>query len=238
MYKNVLGRNSIDDKGYALTNNVHLNNNYENAFWDGTQMNYGDGDGTDSGPLTSIDVAGHEISHGMTEKTAGLVYSGQSGGLNESMSDIFGKGVEWYAAQNNPAVKFTWGVGEAIWTPGTPGDALRYMDDPTKDGGSIDNASKYKSSLDVHYSSGVANNAFVLMVDGGTNKTSGLKVDKGIGMEDALKIMYRAETVYFTPNETFAQAGAAAVKAATDLFGANSPQAIATQQAWHATGCI
>jgi Zn-dependent metalloprotease len=96
----------------------------------------------------------------------------------------------------------------------------------------------YKSSLDVHYSSGVANNAFVLMVQGGTNKTSGLKVDKGVGMEDALKIMYRAETVYFTPNETFAQAGAAAVKAATDLYGAGSPQVLATQQAWKAVGAL
>ncbi|HYV44398.1 MAG TPA: proprotein convertase P-domain-containing protein, partial [Myxococcaceae bacterium] len=95
-YKDVLGRSSIDGKGEKLLNNVHINQNYVNAFWDGTQMNYGDGDGVDASVLTTLDVAGHEITHGLTERTAGLIYSGESGGLNEAMSDILGgAGVEW-----------------------------------------------------------------------------------------------------------------------------------------------
>ncbi len=96
-----------------------------NAFWDGKQMNYGDGDGKTAGPLTTLDIAGHEITHGLTERTAGLIYRGESGGLNEAFSDIMGTGVEWYASQKNQAVKFDWAVGEDAWTPnnGNPTDA-------------------------------------------------------------------------------------------------------------------
>ncbi|HTP28796.1 MAG TPA: M4 family metallopeptidase, partial [Anaeromyxobacteraceae bacterium] len=239
-YKSMFGRDSIDGKGLELVSNVHIDKNFVNAFWDGEQMNYGDGDGKNSGPLTSLDIGGHEISHGFTQYTANLVYSGESGGLNEAMSDIFGKGVQWFASQQNKAVPFSWGVGEQVWTPGTPGDALRYMDDPTKDGGSIDNYKKYSSKLDVHCSSGIANNAFVLMAQGGTNRTSGQTVDasQSLGMQKALQVMYRAETVYFTPNETFPQAGQACVKAATDLYGADSQEVKTVTAAWKAVGCL
>jgi len=235
-YKNVLGRNSIDDKGEALNSYVHLDNNYNNAYWDGKQMQYGDGDGTEFTPLTSIDIAGHEISHGLTERTAGLVYEGESGGLNEAFSDIMGKGVQWYAAQQNPAVKFSWGLGVEPFTPGKAGDALRYMDDPTKDGYSVDNYKNYPKQTEVHGSSGIANNAFVLAVQGGKNRTSGIQVDGGIGMEKALKIFYRAEAFYMTPNTTFAQAKAATVKAANDLYGADSQEAKTIAAAWNAVG--
>jgi Zn-dependent metalloprotease len=235
-YKNVLGRNSIDDKGEALNSYVHLDKNYDNAYWDGKQMQYGDGDGKEFSPLVTIDIAGHEISHGLTERTAGLNYEGESGGLNEAFSDIMGKGVQWYASQQNPAIKFDWTVGEQAYTPGTPNDGLRYMDNPTKDGYSVDNYKNYPKQTEVHGSSGIANNAFVLAVQGGTNKTSGQKVDAGIGMEKALKVFYRAEAFYMTPNTTFAQAKAATIKAATDLYGANSAEAKTIAASWDAVG--
>jgi bacillolysin len=245
MLKNMFGRNSIDGQGEKLVSNVHINQNYVNAFWDGSQMNYGDGDGQNSSVLTSLDVAGHEIVHGLTERTSGLIYSGESGGLNEAMSDIIGGfGLEYYTGLQNGAVKAgtdPFKIGEQIWTPrdgnnGPNGDALRYMDDPSKDGISIDHYSKYRSGTDVHHSSGIANNAFSLLVKGGTNKTSGTKVEGGIGAEKALQIFFRANTTYMTPNTNFAQARQATIKAATDLYGANSPEVAKVAEAWTAVG--
>ncbi|WP_223635415.1 M4 family metallopeptidase [Corallococcus sp. EGB] len=237
-YKNILGRDSIDGAGEKLVNYVHVKNNYVNAYWDGEKMSYGDGDGKQSGPLTTLDIAGHEITHGLTERTAGLVYSGESGGLNESFSDIMGTGVEWYAAQKNPEAKWNWTVGEAAWTPnnGDPDDGLRYMNDPTKDGYSVDNYKNYPKQTEVHGSSGISNNAFYLLVEGGKNRTSGLEVKGGIGMEDGLKIFGRALTTYMTPKTNFAQAREATIKAATDLYGADSNQVQKVKDAWTAVG--
>ncbi|MBZ4415652.1 M4 family metallopeptidase [Myxococcus sp. RHSTA-1-4] len=237
MLKNVLGRDSLDGAGEKLVSYVHVSNGLVNAFWDGQKMSYGDGDGKTSGPLTALDIAGHEIAHGLTERTAGLIYRNESGGLNEAMSDIFGAGVEWYAAQKNPAVKFNWTVGETAWTPGSnTEDGLRYMDDPKKDGYSIDNYKDYPKQTEVHGSSGIANNAFYLLVNGGKNRTSGLEVKDGIGMEKGLKIYYRALAHYMTPNTTFAQARAACIQAATDLHGANSPEVQKVKESWTAVG--
>ncbi|MBL8150434.1 MAG: M4 family metallopeptidase [Blastocatellia bacterium] len=235
-YKNVLGRSSIDGNGAALISNVHVQRNYNNAFWDGQQMSYGDGDGQTFSPLASIDVAGHEITHGLTERTAGLIYRGESGGLNEAMSDIMGTAIEWYAAQQNPSVQFDWKIGEDIFTPGQEGDALRYMDDPTKDNYSIDHYSNYPRQTEVHGSSGIANNAFYLLVNGGTNRTSGISVAGGIGMEKGAKIFYRALSFYMTPNTNFAGAREATIKAATDLFGANSTEVQKVKESWTAVG--
>ncbi|ATB27165.1 M4 family metallopeptidase [Melittangium boletus] len=235
--KDVLGRNSLDGKGEKLVSYVHVDKNLVNAFWDGEKMSYGDGDGKDSGPLTTLDIAGHEIAHGLTERTAGLVYEGESGGLNESFSDIMGAGVEWYASQKNPAVKFDWKVGEDAWTPGNgTDDALRYMDDPTKDGYSVDHYKNYPKQTEVHGSSGIANNAFYLLTEGGKNRTSGLEVKDGIGMDKSLKIFGRALTTYMTPDTTFAQAREATIKAATDLHGANSVEVQKVKDAWTAVG--
>ncbi|WP_044199370.1 M4 family metallopeptidase [Hyalangium minutum] len=237
-YKNVLGRDSLDGKGEKLQSNVHIKNNYVNAYWDGKQMNYGDGDGKTAGPLTTLDIAGHEITHGLTERTAGLVYSGESGGLNEAFSDIMGTGVEWYASQQNEAVKFDWAVGEDAWTPtnGNPNDALRYMNDPTSDGYSVDHYSNYPKQTEVHGSSGIANNAFYLLSQGGTNKTSKQTVADGIGIEKGLKIYGRALTNYMTPRTTFAEARDATIKAATDLYGANSAEVQKVKESWSAVG--
>ncbi len=237
MLKNVLGRDSLDGAGEKLVSYVHVDNNLVNAFWDGEKMSYGDGNGTDAGPLTALDIAGHEIAHGLTERTAGLIYRNESGGLNEAMSDIFGAGVEWYAAQKNPDVKFNWTVGETAWTPGNSNeDGLRYMNDPTKDGYSIDNYKNYPKMKEVHGSSGIANNAFYLMVNGGKNRTSGQEVKDGIGMDKGLKIYYRALAHYMTPNTTFAQAREACIKAATDLHGANSTEVQKVKESWSAVG--
>ncbi|MCY1031124.1 M4 family metallopeptidase [Corallococcus sp. BB11-1] len=236
--KDVLGRDSIDGKGEKLISYVHTDNNLVNAFWDGEKMQYGDGDGKDAGPLTTLDIAGHEIAHGLTQRTADLEYSGESGGLNESFSDIIGTGVEWYASQKNGAVKFDWAVGEDAWTPknGDSTDALRYMNDPTADGYSIDNYKNYPKMTEVHGSSGIANNAFYLLTEGGKNRTSGLEVKDGIGMDKSLKIFGRALTTYMTPQTTFSEARAATVKSATDLYGKDSVEVKKVQDAWTAVG--
>ncbi len=238
MYRQVLGRDSIDGKGEKLLSNVHVRSNYVNAFWDGKQMSYGDGDGKTSGPLTTLDIAGHEISHGLTERTAGLIYRNESGGINESMSDILGTGVEWFASQKNSAVKFDWTLGEDCWTPnnGDATDGLRYMNDPTKDRYSIDHYSNYPKQTEVHGSSGIMNNAFFLLAEGGTNRTSGIEVQGGVGVEKGLQIYGRALMFYMTPNTTFAQAREATVKAATDLFGADSVEVRKVRESWTAVG--
>ncbi|MET0406327.1 MAG: M4 family metallopeptidase [Cystobacter sp.] len=239
--KDVLGRDSLDGKGEKLVSYVHVTERngspMVNAYWDGDKMNYGDGDGKTAGPLTTLDIAGHEIAHGLTERTAGLIYEGESGGLNESFSDIIGTGVEWYAAKKNQAVEFDWKVGEDAWTPGNGSDdALRYMDDPTKDGYSIDHFKNYPKQTEVHGSSGIANNAFYLLTEGGKNRTSGLGVDKGIGMEMSQKIFGRALTTYMTPNTTFSQARDATIKAATDLYGSTPEVVQKVKDAWTAVG--
>jgi Zn-dependent metalloprotease len=202
-------------------------------------MNYGDGDGRTASALTTLDIAGHEITHGLTERTAGLIYSGESGGLNESLSDILGAGVEWYALQRNPALQGKvnlYAVAEQCWTPGTTGDALRYLDDPTRDRRSIDNYANYPKQTSVHYSSGISNNAFYLLTNGGKNKTSGIEVADGIGMEKGLKIFGRALIHYMTPGTTFAQARIACIDAATDLYGAASVEVQTVREAWSAVG--
>ncbi|MFP2957632.1 M4 family metallopeptidase [Myxococcus sp. 1LA] len=236
--KDILGRDSIDGAGEKLVSYVHVSNNYVNAYWDGEKMSYGDGDGRNSGPLTALDIAGHEIAHGLTERTAGLIYRGESGGLNEAMSDIMGAGLEWYASQKNPDVKFNWTVGETAWTPtnGDDTDGLRYMDDPTKDNYSIDNYKNYPKQTEVHGSSGIANNAFYLLTNGGTNRTSGIEVKDAIGMEKGLKIYYRALAHYMTPSTTFAQARTATINAATDLYGADSAEVAKVKESWTAVG--
>ena len=139
---------------------MHYGNAYVNAFWDGTQMTYGDGSGNTQ-PLTELDIAGHEMSHGVTENTANLTYCGESGGLNEATSDIFGTAVEFYA--NNASDVGDYLIGEKININGN-GTPLRYMDKPSRDGGSPDCWSSGVGGLDVHYSSGPANHMFYLLV--------------------------------------------------------------------------
>lgn len=235
-YLDNFGRKGIFNDGKGTLSKVHYGSRYNNAFWDGVSMTYGDGDGVWFTPLVSLDVAGHEMTHGVTESVAGLVYTKQSGGINEAMSDIFGTMVEFYAAEHGASTTADYLVGEDIFTPGTPGDALRYMNDPTRDGSSIDTFSKYNDGIDVHYSSGIANNAFYLLAVGGTHRLGGV-VD-GIGKDKADKIFFRALDVYMVPTETFSQGRTDTIRAATDLYGAGSPEVISVGQAWSAVGVI
>lgn len=236
-YKNNFGRNGIRDDGRAALSRVHYSVNYVNAFWsdDLFAMTYGDGDGNYASPLVTLDVAGHEMTHGITSATAGLVYSGQSGGLNESMSDIFGQMVEFYAIENAGAEsEGDYWIGEDCWTPRTPGDALRYMDNPSRDGRSIDNANRYRRGMDVHYSSGVSNNVFYLASEGGTNKTSGKKVPVGIGRDKAAAIFYQALTTCMTPRASWSNARKCTLDAARSLYG--QAESDVMDQAWTACG--
>ncbi|MEW2273390.1 M4 family metallopeptidase [Streptomyces griseofuscus] len=243
-YKNVHGRNGIAGDGKGSYNRVHYGSNYNNAFWDDSCfcMTYGDGDGTTFGPLVALDVAGHEMSHGVTSKTAGLTYSGESGGLNEATSDILGTMVEWYA--NNPSDPGDYLIGEQIVRPGFGGTALRYMDKPSRDGSSADYWSSSVGNLDVHYSSGVANHFAYLLAEGsGAKVINGVSYNSptyngstvtGIGHDKVGKIWYRALTVYMTSSTDYAGARTATLNAAKDLYGAGSAEYNAVAAAWSA----
>ncbi|MEV7502699.1 M4 family metallopeptidase [Streptomyces sp. NPDC093018] len=239
-YKNTFGRSGIKNDGVGAYSRVHYGDSYVNAFWDDSCfcMTYGDGEGNND-PLTALDVAGHEMSHGVTSNTAGLEYSGESGGLNEATSDIFGTGVEFYA--NNSSDPGDYLIGEKININGD-GTPLRYMDKPSKDGGSADYWSSSVGDEDVHYSSGVANHFFYLLSEGSGAKTvNGVDYDSptkdgstvtGIGRDKALQIWYKALTTYFTSTTDYADARKGTLSAATDLYGADSAEYKAVEAAW------
>ncbi|RPE44108.1 griselysin [Streptomyces sp. Ag109_O5-1] len=243
-YKNVHGRNGIAGDGKGSYNRVHYGNSYNNAFWDDSCfcMTYGDGDGTTFGPLVALDVAGHEMTHGVTSKTAALTYTGESGGLNEATSDILGTLVEWYA--NNPSDPGDYLIGEKIVRSGFGKTALRYMDQPSKDGNSADYWSSSVGNLDVHYSSGVANHFAYLLAEGsGAKSINGVSYNSptyngstvtGIGRDKLGAIWYRALTVYMTSSTNYAGARTATLNAAKDLYGAGSTEYNAVAAAWSA----
>ena len=240
-YNGLYARDSFDNAGAKLISSVHYSNNYVNAFWDGTQMVYGDGDNVNSRSLAiSMDVTAHELTHAVTERTSGLIYSGESGGLNEAMSDIFGNVCEWYRDNagnvNGPTSAGNYLVGEEIWLADP---ALRYMADPATDGVSLDFWTSSAGNVDVHYSSGIANLAFYLLAQGGTHpRGKSTQVVTAIGIHDAGAIFYRANSTYLVPSSNFAEARAATVRAATDLFGASSQQVTQTNNAWTAVGVL
>ncbi|MEU9393173.1 M4 family metallopeptidase [Streptomyces sp. NPDC048324] len=241
-YKDTYGRNGIRNDGVAAYSRAHYGSNYVNAFWQDSCfcMTYGDGSGN-THPLTALDVAAHEMSHGVTAATAGLNYSGESGGLNEATSDIFAAAVEFY--ENLPADPGDYLVGEKIDINGD-GTPLRYMDKPSKDGASRDSWSSTLGSIDVHYSSGPANHFFYLLSEGSGAKTvNGVSYDSptydgqpvtGIGIRNAAAIWYRALTTYMTSTTDYAGARTATLSAAADLFGAYSPTYLAVADAWAA----
>ena len=257
-YLSVHGRNGIDGRGGPLTtvsgasssvslitSRVHFGKKYNNAFWNNNQMTYGDGDGSQFTPLTTIDICGHEMTHGLTQNTANLNYSNESGALNESMSDVFGVMVELYA-DGGVISADTWKIGEDAYTPNIPGDALRYMDNPhlAGNGGYTSNddpdhySERYTGTSDsggVHINSGIGNHAFYLAAHGGTHHLSGITVS-GIGANDAAKIWYKALTLYMTSGTNFAGARIATLNAATAEYGANSAQYNTVAAAWCAVG--
>lgn len=199
-YHNRFGRNSFDNQGSTIRSTVHYGVNYNNAFWNGQQMVYGDGDGYTFRPLSGdLDVVGHELTHAVTQYTAGLQYQNQPGALNESMSDVFGVLIEW---QN-------YVVGDDVYTPGTPGDALRSLKNPPKYG-QPDNMSGYVyTSSDnggVHTNSGIPNKAGYLTMS-------------RLGRDKSAQIYYRALTQYLGPTSNFSDARAALLQATADLYG-------------------
>jgi len=233
-YLNVHGRHGIADDGKGATSKVHqslFGLPWVNASWSDSCfcMSYGDGDNS-TWPLVAIDVAGHEMSHGVTSRTANLTYSGESGGLNESTSDIFGSMVEFYA--KNPAETPDYLIGERLSRNGD--GPLRTMIQPSTDGSSADCWYADVGKLDVHYSSGVGNHFYFMLAqgsqsadfphsktcqEGDTRVATGDAVVKGVGRAKAEKIWYRALSVYMTSSTTYHDARVASLAAAADLYG-------------------
>ncbi|WP_310530274.1 M4 family metallopeptidase, partial [Nocardioides sp.] len=239
-YNSVLGRAGIWNNGTGARSRVHYGNAYNNAFWDGTQMTYGDGAGNTK-PLTSIDVAAHEMSHGVTENTAGLVYSGDAGGLNEATSDIFAAAVEFHAGNASDPGDYL--VGEKININGN-GTPLRYMDKPSKDGASQDCWTTNTKNLDPHYSSGPLNHWFYLASEGSGAKTiNGVAYNSptcngatvtGAGRAAMEKVWYRTLSTKLTSTSTYAAARNGAIASAKELYGAGSSQCTAVANAFSA----
>jgi vibriolysin len=234
-YATLFARDSYNNAGALLRSSVHYSTNYVNAFWNGTQMVYGDGNGVDAIQLDrGFDVVAHELTHAVTENESGLVYAGESGGLNEANSDTFAAICEEW--KDGAVSGDTWKVGEDVWTPGTAGDALRYMNDPALDGGSLDFWSPGAGNVDVHYSSGIPNLAFYLAVQGGQHprgKSPSITV-AALGMDIAAQIWYRAATQYYQSNTNMAAASAACIQAATDLYPADPSIRQSVANAWAA----
>jgi Zn-dependent metalloprotease len=234
-FLNVHGRNSVDGNGFKLVNYVHCGTNWFNANWNGQFMRYGDG--PNKLPLTAIDIGAHEMAHGVTSNSAGLVYRAESGALNESFSDIFGTTVEWMARPN----KCDWEMGADIGAlrdlryPKSHANPDTYMGVYWVNTADISADNDYGG---VHYNSGVQNHWFYILSVGeqGTNDKNANYSVKGIGMDKAAKIAYRNLTSYLISSSNYAAARTNSLKAAKDLYGDCSPEFVATAYAWDAVG--
>jgi Zn-dependent metalloprotease len=234
-YKSVFNRNSIDNNGMKLKSYVHYSTNYINAFWNGYFMTYGDG-GSGYLPLTSLDVCGHEITHGLTQKTAALVYANESGALNESFSDIFGVSIDFYTRPASANFR----IGEQF---GPGGAGLRDMSNPKI----YQNPSTYKGQYwitnksdngGVHYNSGVQNKWFYLLSKGetGTNDNGWNYQVDSIGYLKAAQITYKSLTEFLTPLSNYEDARFYSILAAKQLFGDCSNEVKQVINAWYAVG--
>lgn len=252
-FKTVHNRNGINNNGVGAKSLVHVSTNWVNASWSGSCfcMRYGDGDGVTYRPLTVLDVAGHEMAHGVTGATSGLAYSADAGGLNESTSDIFGTMVEYYV--NSPVDAPDYLMGEKIYI-NNPNQtkALRVLFKQDIDGVSfVCYPSRGFRRQDPHYTSGVGNRFFYLLAEGaivpsgfgaGTsfNLTpsslvcNGDSTIAGIGRAKAAAIWYRALDLYFTSSTTYPNARAHTLRAAGDLYGTTSAEYAAVGRAWKA----
>lgn len=247
-YKSVLGRNGIWNNGTGARSRVHYGSSYANAFWDGTQMTYGDGT-NNAKPLTELDVASHEMTHGVTENTANLNYGNpdagiyyESGGLNESTSDIFGAAVEFYANLTRDVPDYH--MGELIDLRGN-GTPLRYMDKPSKDGKSLDCYNSTSIVVDPHYSSGPLNHWFYLAAEGSGAKTingvsynsptcGGAPAVTGAGRQNIEKVWYRTLSTKLTSSSNYKAAREGAIKSAIELYGSGSAVCTAVEKAFNA----
>ena len=245
-FKKNFGRDGIDGLGTPTYNRVHAGTNYNNAFWsDGCFcMSYGDGSFPAAGGFRSmavLDVTGHEMTHGVTSETANLIYAGESGGLNESTSDIFGALTEFWVANGRGSTigdsGANWLIGEEL--SATP---LRVMFRPSLDGSSVDAWYPGIGNIDVHFSSGPMNRAFFFLSQGvqpmvvGTDYSSTYLPEgmAGIGNDKAGAIWYRALTTYLYPSANYLAARTASLQSAADLFGAASNEYRAVQNAFAA----
>ena len=239
LYAQVYDRDSIDGAGLPLDATVHYGRNYDNAFWDGTQMVFGDGDGEVFNRFTaSLSVIGHELAHGVTQYTAGLVYQGQSGALNESVSDVFGALVEQYK-EGQTADRASWLIGAGLFTDEVQGAALRsmvapgtaYDDDVLGKDPQPDHMDSYiKTSSDnggVHLNSGIPNRALAV---------AALELG-GHAWETVGRVWYDTLTNgSLTPTVRFAGFATATTKAARARFGVRSPEELAVRKGWATVG--
>jgi len=245
------GRNGLDDEGLAAINYVHFlpqSEGYNNAFYDSVDvsMNYGDGDGETFGFFSSsLEVVAHELTHGVTNFTSDLIYLNESGALNEAFSDIMGAGVEWYfESPGRGRQRADWVGAEDLFIDFGP--FIRSYENP-RAAGDPDHYSirclppvctEDFDNGGVHINSGIANHAFYLMVQGGTNRTSGITV-RGLGtaqMGRIESIFYRAFAFYLVPSSNFHDAREATVRAAQELYGAGSVEETTVRQGWDAVG--
>ncbi len=260
--RSVHGRNSYNGSGAAINSWVHYDDQpggagYDNAFWNGSVMTYGDGSSNGSegngtfDALTSLDVAAHEIGHAVTSSTANLAYRRESGGLNEGFSDIWGAAVEHFANGGNDRSpsRDVWLIGEDI-DRRSGVSALRSMSDPNSRnqpdtyGGTYwkepncGTPTQANDQCGVHTNSGVLNHWFYRTVVGGsgTNDVGNRYNVSGIGMNKSAKIAYRTLNVYLSANSTFANARSGSIRAAKDLYGAGGAEEKAVTNAWHAVG--
>lgn len=230
-YDSVYNRNSIDGNGFKLFGFVHYGNNFFNAFWDSQEMTFGDGDPYyGATPLTTLDITGHEVTHGLTEHTSNLDYFGESGGLNESFSDCAGEMVERLGKGGT----HDWLIGAEI------GYTFRWFSDPSIDGQSAASVGDFywQNFTDVHYWSGPQNHWFYILSvgDTGTNDLGVSYSVAGIGMDEAHAITFRNQTVYLVPSSEYADARFYAIQSAIDLFGGCTQEVISCTNAWHAVG--
>ncbi|NHN54187.1 peptidase M4 family protein [Calidifontibacter sp. DB0510] len=239
LYWEAFGRNSLDDKGLPLIATVHYDKDFDNAYWDGEQMVFGDGDGTYFNGFTSaVDVIGHELTHGVTQYTVGFTYVGQSGALNESVSDVFGSMVK-QRVLGQTAEQADWLIGQGLFTAKVKGEALRSMkapgtayDDPRlgKDPQPADMDGYQELPHDeqndnggVHINSGIPNRAFYLAATG----------IGGNSWEGAGLVWYDVITQGGLPKDAeFSAFATATIKAAGDRFGQGSSQQQAVESAW------
>jgi Zn-dependent metalloprotease len=234
-------RNSIDDQGLPLEGTVHFGRNYDNAFWNGERMVFGDGDGKLFNRFTiSLDVIGHELTHGVTQDEAQLAYYGQSGALNESLSDVFGSLVKQYKL-GQTAAKADWLIGAGLLASGVKGVALRSMkapgtayDDPVlgKDpqpGHMRDFVHTYQDNGGVHINSGIPNHAFYLAA----------VALGGKAWEKAGRIWYETlRDSKLRPNSGFRTFARLTVASAGRLYGQNSAEQIAIHDSWTKVGVV
>jgi len=244
--KNVFNWLSLDGHNTATYIAAHVNTAYDNAYYSDTCRCMFIGDGSSFNSLGSIDVIGHEMGHGVTAATSNLTYAGESGGLNESSSDINGEAVEAYARGGGkgdtvPLTGNDWVLGKEISQSGTP---LRWMYRPSKDGSSPDAWSSSIKRLDVHYSSGPNNRMFYFLAQGSSADKAGDYYSKylvrtpaamtGIGLDKAYRIWFKANTTKFTSSTNYADARAKMIEAAGELYGKSSRELIAVQRAYAA----